>query len=157
MAKETVICTCKKCGKQFQVTVDGYNRADAERNAQYAEGAYDTCPECYKAEKAAKIDEYIAALNLPEIQGVSEKQISYAKDLRRKKLAAQYGLGNISNVTQIIKNVTENRDTLETQAKEIGKTFEQCIAEIKATPVYGELYIAMTSTSARELIDTLKR
>ena len=55
---------------------------DRERTIKYRE--QDVCPDCYKAQQAAKID--AASVGLPELTG-SEKQIAWARKIRVKCLA----------------------------------------------------------------------
>lgn len=54
MAKATVTCTCKKCGKTFTKTKICYNRREANDWEAWAESHFDTCPDCYAEEKQAK-------------------------------------------------------------------------------------------------------
>ena len=53
MAKATVVCTCKKCGKEFTRTSMCSNRREADNWESWASSHYDVCPECYAKEKEA--------------------------------------------------------------------------------------------------------
>ena len=83
MAKATAWCTCKKCGATFSKTLTFNSRQAADAWLETAEKTYDTCPDCYRAAKAAEEDARNARFALPEITGVSDRQIAYAASLRR--------------------------------------------------------------------------
>lgn len=90
MAIARVTLVCPTCGKEFEKTKTCYNRKEADRWEEYMKTTDMECPECYKAHKAAEteaaVTEIIAKFNLPEITGVSDKQIKFANDLRNKYL-----------------------------------------------------------------------
>ena len=90
MAMAKAICKCKTCGNEFAVTKKCYNRSDADNYEEWAKEHYDECTECYiarrKAETAEKAAKIIAENHLPEISGVSAKQVDYANALRNRYL-----------------------------------------------------------------------
>lgn len=84
---------CPECGEW--VRVDGHNRADADRKAQWAEASGKLCYDCYSQEKAARIeierkDALEAAMaakeaaGLPDLKG-SEKQVAWAETIRAEQ------------------------------------------------------------------------
>lgn len=83
-------CKCTTCGSFFEKIKKCYNSKQAAEFVEFAEGYYDECPKCYsyriKKENEEKADEIIKNYNLPEITGVSEKQINYAVDFRNRYL-----------------------------------------------------------------------
>lgn len=91
MAKAVATCTCKTCGKEFEVVKILRNRRDADDFERYAEEHYDECRDCWrariKAANAKTAAEIIEKYGMPEITGVSEKQIAYAEDLRNEYIA----------------------------------------------------------------------
>ena len=90
MAKSTTECRCNTCGKIFSVEKICRNRAAADSYSTWAEAHMDECPACRRARIVAEAneaaEELIREYNLPEITGVSAKQIAYARDLRAKHL-----------------------------------------------------------------------
>ena len=102
MARVRVNKVCCRCGKEFEHIHMCRNSKEGASYIQWAEETDMLCPDCreadYQAKKAtekaaqdAKVAEYIASFPadhpLPEITGVSEKQINYAASLRSKALA----------------------------------------------------------------------
>lgn len=51
MARATAICTCKKCGAEFEKVATKHNRREADSWEEWAIATFDTCPDCYKAQK----------------------------------------------------------------------------------------------------------
>lgn len=93
MAKAVVNLICEKCGAEYTRTKICYNRKEADSwEAYMTDRAECLCLECYKEKKKAEyeaekqkfVDECYSKLNLPQIDGVSEKQVKYAEDLRIK-------------------------------------------------------------------------
>ena len=91
MAKATITYTCKVCGETATASTTKHNRRDADAWEAWAIDHYDTCPDCYRkmqeqamADKAAELAKLYS---LPEITGLSQKQIDYAADLRAKYIA----------------------------------------------------------------------
>lgn len=78
MAKYEVTFSCGHTG-----TVELFGKtADRERKLRWYETSA-VCPECYKAQQKAESEEFNAGL--PALTG-SEKQISWAKDIRAKAI-----------------------------------------------------------------------
>lgn len=94
MAKSSLTLTCARCGNTFKHIHFSYNRSDANSHEKWAEEHITICPDCYAAEKAAKtktgVEAYMASFGdrqLPQITGVSAKQIAYAEKLRSAYVA----------------------------------------------------------------------
>ena len=89
MAKARVFCTCKTCGKEFEVTAVKRNFREAEAWKQWAAENYTECPECYRkrrAEEAAQLASKAAEDGLVPLEG-TEKQKVWAEQIRAAKLA----------------------------------------------------------------------
>ena len=85
-------CTCKKCGKVFEVVTKRPNRRDADNFTGWAEENITVCPECGKAAKEEAYQREAEATRkkaeergLPELKG-SEKQIRWALVIREQKI-----------------------------------------------------------------------
>lgn len=91
MSIAIIKCVCKTCGKPFEVKKECFCKAAAESYESYAEDYFGECKSCYaarmKKENAEKASVFIAKYNLPEIKGVTAKQIAYANSLRNRWLA----------------------------------------------------------------------
>lgn len=79
---------CPTCGKTFEVRKQKNNRTECERFEAWAKDNPWDCPECYKADMEAQrereAERLEAKYQLPAVEGVSAKQIAYARDLRRE-------------------------------------------------------------------------
>ena len=91
MSIAIIKCVCKTCEKSFEVKKECFCKAAAESYESYAEDYFSECKYCYAArvnkENAEKASVLIAKYNLPEIKGVTAKQIAYANSLRNRWLA----------------------------------------------------------------------
>ena len=93
MAIARVEITCAKCGCVFRHEKGCHNRRLANEYETWAADHIELCPACYAKqradEKAAKLYEVLAKYNitLANIEGVSERQIAYAEDIRERCLA----------------------------------------------------------------------
>lgn len=84
MAKAIAICTCAKCGKQFEKTAVKRNRREADSWEEWAVAAYTTCPECEQAERekeAERLADEAKEAGLPALTG-SHKQVVWAEQIR---------------------------------------------------------------------------
>ena len=90
MSTAKIKSICKTCGKPFEITKECFCKAAAESYESYAEDYFSECKSCYavrmKKENAEKASVLIAKYNLPEIKGVTVKQIEYANSLRNRWL-----------------------------------------------------------------------
>lgn len=154
MAKGTATCTCKYCGKTFEVSKTCYNRSDANNWESWAEAHYDECPECREARIQRERDaenqksaENAAAAGYPELTG-SAKQVAWANTIRDKFLSGEFAEENFTAEGKrfrawLIKTQTkaadwiENRFSLMTWAEKLTKVYtaekakaEQADAEV---------------------------
>lgn len=94
--KAVAHCFCLFCRKDFTEEKIVRNQQEADGFRNWVELNHIECPDCRRARLAAEANEIaekiIRAYNLPEITGVSEKQIAYARDLRSKHLARKKDL-----------------------------------------------------------------
>ena len=182
MAKATVTCRCRICGKTFEHTKDCYNRTDANAYEQWAEQNITVCPTCYAASKRtaakSKLNAYIAENfsaehPLPEISGVSEKQISYAASLRSKFIGelVNYGV-NVSSFfaaeeeVQLSKldeaGLAEAQEQAAAEGLTVETWFEKHRDEMVAyvaglsTDTTREIRLILEETNASKLIDVLR-
>lgn len=116
MAKARAICTCTHCGAEFEVTAITRNSTEKQNWKEWAEKYYDTCRDCWKKQKNARIAEETEQLGLPQLTG-SENQINWAMEIR---------LGIAKELEEIIYGAKKNtRNSKETIA-----TMEQCYSWI---------------------------
>ena len=158
MAWTTAECKCKKCGKTFYKEGSGYNRTQADEWKEWAESHYTICTACWRegqtekaAESASKYDDC-----LPEISGVSEKQIDYARNLRNKFIAKRS-----ARVDRMIKMLecynTTKADEIKAEADQAGKTVGEYL-DAKYGSVHAPTrceYVICTIGEARKIIDAL--
>lgn len=89
MAKARAICTCKTCGREFEVAAVKRNFREAASWEQWAVANYTECPDCYhkrRTEEAADIASKAAEDGLVPLEG-TEKQKVWAEQIRAEKLA----------------------------------------------------------------------
>lgn len=90
MAKAVATCTCKKCGKTFEMFADKHNRSEADSWKEWAEDTCTICPECVAAERAEKAESLAKDAKengLAKLFG-TEKQIVWAEQLRAQMIAS---------------------------------------------------------------------
>ena len=157
MAKATITYTCKVCGSKTTKSTTKGTRKEADAWEAYAKDAYDTCPACYAdQQRKTESDKYAAIAaeySLPAIVGVSDKQARYAEDMRRNYIIDNRPL--IDRVQQMLRKLDSAK--LQKLADAANKTPEDFLKSyMRDTMKCGEAYIALTSTDAREIIDTVK-
>ena len=93
MAIASITITCTTCGNEFEHRKVCHNRKAADSYESWAADHIDTCPACYAKQIAEQMaDKLSTALakcgyQLPELTGVSEKQIAYAVKVRERYLS----------------------------------------------------------------------
>ena len=91
--------------------------------------------------------------NLPQITGISQKQISYAAEMRNRYI--ERNKRQIKHTHELL--ATLDQDVLKEEAAKHNNTPEQFLREFMRTVMFCEsAYIALTSTDAREIIDNVK-
>lgn len=141
------------CGHAAEVQLFGSNK-DRERKIKWYE-EYALCPECYKRQQEEKCKALAAKHNLPEITGVSAKQIAYADSLRSSYLRAfDDELDKLAKMLNELR--TERRAELDAILTERGQSeaefLDQCMREIGMI----KAYTVLTTGDASRIIDTLK-
>lgn len=148
MAMATAKCHCVECGKDFTFRKEKRNRKDADEFEIWAAANITLCPDCSWKEKQqqekAALEEYISDFSqqhpLPEIQGVSEKQIAYADSLRnkfiaKKMLACKVDVNRFFDVAAHACLETlkpGDVEKLQQAAEEAGQTFDDYFADFRA-------------------------
>ena len=163
MARATVHCVCATCGKEFTHIKDCFNRKEADSYEEWASVNIDECPECRRArlkrENAEAAAEIISKYGFPEITGVSEKQISYANDLRNKYLCKEHTVREIENYDKIMKGM-EDPETMKKFEELANRKFEGSIEQmLKDTfDKYGlnEISVIRHESNASKIIDALR-
>ena len=151
MAKAIATYKCPDCGATIERRIDGFNRRDADSKKEWAEAHPLLCADCYRKQQR----EAAAALSLPTIHGVSDKQVAYATDLRAKFVAQH---------EKTVADAIATRDDPDKQAaiaaaaEKAGMTIEAFVRQNLDKFPYKWLYAAYvvsTATEARDIIDTL--
>lgn len=163
MAVVKMELTCRECGKTFAHRRECHSRAEADRYESWAKDNIDICTDCrrqqQREERAAANAKAVAALmdkygmSLPDIEG-TEKQVAYANSLRSEYIAHN---SIAERYCYTVAAMRDEREKLECETKKQGKTVEEYWAECLNHPQVKVAHVALTSTSARELIDTLKQ
>lgn len=163
MAIASITVTCSTCGNSFTHRKECRNRREADSYEVWAINNISECPSCARARRNAdaslKLANTLAALGrtLPVIKGCSDKQIAYAESVREQYLAAR-----LNDVTCYHKGMQrlQNPDAMAatiSACEESGLPLEEGIAhDLKKIGLYG-VHIALTSASARDILDNLAR
>lgn len=156
MARAIATCTCKHCGKTFEKVKFCANRKEADSFETWAKDNCDECSDCFKARMQKMNDEFYAKYQLPEIKGVSEKQIAYAESLRKKLIVSYKTSDLLDRIPAIIKDLESDK------FKEIANEhFDGDIEKAKTAyfstrrSIY-HLVVAFTESDAHTIIETLK-
>lgn len=92
MAMAKAICTCKTCGKKFEVSREVFKASERDNTIAYMQEHYTECTECYKARMRAKVNETATYNGWAPLTG-SDKQIDWATSIRDKMIA--YAMGKV--------------------------------------------------------------
>lgn len=164
MAKATVECKCATCGATFTKTKICYNSTEARNFENWAKENCDMCPDCYakmmkeyrNSKSKSIVDMLTDGEGLPEITGVSEKQVKYATDLRKKVVewATESAVKRYKKFLSIITS-----PNFKEECAEHNTTPEQAIERcVYCSGIqFRKIYCIMTQTNAKELIETLNR
>lgn len=150
-------CVCEICGKEFVKTKNCRNRSEADNFEQWAKDNCTECPDCYaervKKERADNAAELVKEFGWQEeIQGVSDKQIAYAKNLRDK-----YITENAAKIRTVIEGLnTLSKEKMEEFAKKRGITVEKGIENTYRAYYVVEAYTLKAENKANVIIDLLK-
>ena len=140
------------CGHTGEVQLFGTNK-DRERKIKwYEESAL--CPECYKKQQEEIGKELAVKYNLPEITGVSDKQIAFAKSLRGRYLtSSEHELKKLTEIMHELR--TEHRADLDAMLTKLGQTEDEFFAQRSHKRGLGKAYTVLTTGEARQIIDAL--
>lgn len=119
MSRVKMVLKCEHCGKTFEHIHMCRNSTEAGTYEAWARENITTCPDCYAAQKRAHqldaVSGYISSFSeqhpLPQITGVSEKQIAYASSLR-EKFIRDLGVGTPPDLGQPVHADVEQRRRL---------------------------------------------
>lgn len=183
MSRVKMVLKCEHCGKEFEHIHMCRNSTEAGSYEVWARENLTTCPACYAEQKNAKrgaeLSDYISSFSdrhpLPEITGVSEKQIAYASSLREKfirdeMLKIQLDINRFFEIAGKLKpeNCDEaGRDLMHKAAADAGKPFEIWFEAFRADRFrryFSLMYAAdaakietiFTENSASKIIDALR-
>lgn len=151
--------TCRECGKTFTHRRECHTRAEADGYEAWAKGNIDLCPDCRrKQQREARVAANVAMLakygmSLPAITEGTEKQVAYDNSLRADYIANS---GDAESYCSVVATLRDQRERAEQQAAEQGRTLADVWAEYISRPQIHKIHTALTSTSAREIIDALK-
>lgn len=155
MAKAIAIYKCPDCGATIERRIDGFNLRDADEKKEWAEAHPSYCKDCYRKQLRAEWAKAAESLNLPTINGVSDKQVAYATDLRTKFVAQ-----NAKLITDAIttRDDPEKQAAIAAAAEKEGMTIADFARATLNKHPYNylyEAYICVNSNEAREIIDAL--
>lgn len=178
MKRVKLTLTCKCCGREFEHINFRRNCADAENYEAWARENVTICPGCLAAERQAAKDatlaDYIATFparcRLPEITGVSDKQIAFARDLRNRVLFVLMDHNvDVANFfpdprADIFARLTPaDQDKIRAQAKAQGMTVVAYWSDYindRFRRIHGytldQFETALTESNAAKLIDALR-
>ena len=158
MTIDKITITCSECGNEFKHRKDCYNRREADRYEAWAAKNITICPDCLRkiraAEAAVKAERIIAELNIPrEITGVSEKQIAYAIARRNEYIARCDDI--LIDAAKQLQKFKEQHGDIKENAVQLNLTFTEMVNRILLYHGGRSVYIILTSSSAREILDAL--
>lgn len=163
MAISRIDITCDTCGENFEHRHESRNRREADSYELWAIENITTCPTCRRKaareSAAAALDATLANLGvtLQPIEGVSEKQIAYACSVRQRVLSADLRAIEKYHRGMSRLQAPEVLEKTRKACEEHGVTLEDKLEhDLKRSGLY-RVHIAMTSTSAREILDKLGR
>nr|DAW64438.1 MAG TPA: DNA REPAIR HELICASE RAD25, SSL2, PRE-INITIATION COMPLEX, RNA POLYMERASE.0A [Caudoviricetes sp.] len=155
MAKAIATYKCPDCGATVERRIGGFNRRDADSKKEWAEAHPLLCADCYRKQQRKQQREAAAALSLPTIHGVSDKQVEYATDLRAKFVAQHEKTVADAIATR---DAPDKQAAIAAAAEKAGVTIEAFVRQSLDKSPYRWLYaayIVSTATEARDIIDTL--
>ena len=146
---------CKECGNEFEHRKKCYNSKDRESYEAWATNNITICPECYtkrkRQEEREKREKFYAEYGIPAITAGTEKQIAYANKLRdeyfeRHEREYRYFIECLKSAAQ---------EDIEREAKELGYTVDEYIAEAYRGCGLSAAHKLNDLTNAGEIIDLL--
>lgn len=161
IAKVTLICA--NCGNEFVHRKECWNRTDADNYENWATTHIDTCPECYKKSLAAEKESILfdtlktCGYKLPNLSGVSDKQIAYAEKVR-----ARYLSNNIERIMAYHEGMEQTKDpaymiAFAAECKKHGLTIEDGLMQSIKDAHLDTVHLLLTCESAKEILDHVNR
>lgn len=159
MAIAMIELTCSACGKLFRHRKELRNRKDADQYELWARQNIDLCPDCYRSaqERSAK-DDVLSALAshgivLPDLTGVSDKQVSYAASVRISIIHAN--IKKLDSYKIFEEKAAENaaNPDFAIYCEGRGMTVAEGIAKARIAHGFDALHVALTATNASEILD----
>lgn len=140
------------CGHTGEVQLFGSNK-DRERKVKWYEKEA-LCPECYKKQQEERGKALAAEYNLPEITGVSDKQIAFAETLRTRYLINSEA--ELQKLTTLLHELhTEHQTEFEAILANLGQPEAEYLAQRTRKMGLGKAYTVLTTDEARQIIDAL--
>lgn len=155
MAKATACCTCKHCGAKFEKTLSFCSRSNADAWLKTAADRYDECSDCYKARIASEQDSKIACLGLPQIIGVSDKQIAYATSIRRSFAYSKFDRMDIAQQIRDF-NVDELKQCFDADGKDMPTDISEARRSLADRYDVKKEYKLCIISEASKIIDLLR-
>ena len=178
MARVKIMLTCTKCGKGFEHIHTCNNSAGASSYTEWAKDNITICPDCYYAAKRAKeqatLENYMEGYHLPEITGVSDKQIAFADKLRTSFMADLFRLKidlsrffRLADAIQLDKASEAGRAKMAELAQQSGQTVEAWFSDYRTAKIahdmgridkalIGKIETVFAESNASKIIDALK-
>jgi len=140
------------CGHTGEVQLFGTNK-DRERKIKWYEQSA-LCPDCYRKQQEERGKELAAEYNLPEITGVSDKQIAFAATLRTRYLVNYEA--ELNKLTSLLHELhTEHQAEFEAMLAKLDQSEAEYLAQRTRKMGLGKAYTVLTTGEARQLIDVL--
>lgn len=139
------------CGHKGTVELYG-KTSDREAKIRWYESSA-VCPECYKKQQQEAADKTATEYELPELEG-SEKQIAWANTIRCNYILNHKDL--VDAMMDLINGRWE-KFGVEAKAAKLGKTPEEIKEIAIANAKKQTVYTALTTTSAKWVIDNLRQ
>ena len=155
MAKATAYCTAKHCCASLEKTLRFYSRSEAASWIKTAANRYDECSDCYKARKISEQDAKIACLGLPQISGVSDKQIAYATSLRRSFAYSNFDRMDIAQQIRDF-NVDELKQCFDADGKDMPTDISDARRALSVRYDVKKEYKLCIISEASKIIDLLR-
>lgn len=140
------------CGHTCEVELFGPYK-DRERKIKWYEEAL--CPECYRQQQLVRGKELAAKYSLPEITGVSDKQIAFAETLRARYLTGD-SINDLIKLSEMLHELhTEHQTEFVAMLARLNQTEAEYLAQRTRKLGLGKAYTLLTTGDARQLINAL--
>lgn len=161
MAMARVTCKCAACGAEFEISKQCHNRAEADNYEAWALKAFTECKDCHRVRNTAesgtgRIAAFKAEHKLPEIHGVSDKQIKFASDLRDQfisRVISYHEEEKVADAETLI--ATPAADWVQ-WAKDAEMPLDEYRKSVIEYYGIGKIITILTTGEARAIIDALK-